>query len=193
MKKIHILVGIIMLFGFTGCTSVPRGNQVNIAPNTTVTLPSPASFGATTSVSQLITANWNGETHTLPVQLQISENSVVLVGFSSWGTRILTLSYSENEIEEDTLAGLNAVLPDGRQVLLNIMLTLWPIESWIPHLSPIGWQLIERDDNRVLFNANGETIAEIKYDEPLLAGKIPDTIRFEQLRQDYHITINTLK
>ncbi|WP_407331339.1 DUF3261 domain-containing protein [Enterovibrio sp. 27052020O] len=193
MKKTHIFLGLFLLLSLAGCAAVPEGNQVEIAPNTFVSLPSPADFGGTANVSQLITANWNGETNTLPVQLQISEKRVVLVGFSSWGTRILTLSYSGNKIEEDTLAGLGAVLPDGRQVLLNIMLTLWPAETWKPELNAIGWQMIERENHRTLLDRNGETVAEIQYDGPLLTGRIPSTIQFEQLRQHYQITINTLK
>ncbi len=75
----------------SACSLVPHQStpQVDIAEHTQVSLPTPASLGYQLSASQLITASWaiDGKTTSeqLPVQLQVTNNEVVLAGFSSWG------------------------------------------------------------------------------------------------------------
>lgn len=177
----------------SACAAVPNSNHVEIAPDKFVTLPAPSEFEGTVSVNQLITAKWSDSTQVLPVHLEISATDVVLVGFSSWGTRLLTLNYDGQTLETDNLTGLGAVLPDGKQVLMNLMLTLWPATSWQPHLSPIGWQLVDDATSRTLLDENGETVAKIQYDEPKVAGGVPADIQFEQVRQHYQIQIQTLE
>lgn len=84
----------------SACSLVPHQStpQVDIAENTQVNLPTPASLGYQLAASQLITASWviDGKptSEQLPVQLQVTSNEVVLAGFSSWGrecSRCLTM------------------------------------------------------------------------------------------------------
>lgn len=177
----------------TACAGLPDNNQVEIAPDRYVTLPAPSDFPASISVNQMITASWGNDSQVLPVHLEISPSDVVLVGFSSWGTRLLTLHYDGQKLDTDTLTGLGVVLPDGRQVLMNLMLTLWPAEAWEPHLAPIGWRLKDSGSTRTLLDENGETVAKIQYDGSKVSGVIPEQIQFEQLQQNYQITIQTLE
>lgn len=81
----------------SACSLVPHQStpQVDIAEHTQVSLPTPASLGYQLTASQLITASWaiDGKptSEQLPVQLQVTNNEVVLAGFSSWGTSTLTV------------------------------------------------------------------------------------------------------
>ena len=99
----------------SACSLVPHQStpQVDIAENTQVNLPTPASLGYQLAASQLITASWviDGKptSEQLPVQLQVTSNEVVLAGFSSWGTRVLSLSYDGEQIQTEVLNGLQAV------------------------------------------------------------------------------------
>ena len=97
-----------LLTVINGCASKPepQANQVNIAPDTYVTLPAPAALGQTLAASQLITAQWAEQSHQLPVQLQVDHQKVALAGFSSWGSRILSLTYEDQTIEASVLPGL---------------------------------------------------------------------------------------
>ncbi|WP_434358612.1 DUF3261 domain-containing protein [Parasalinivibrio latis] len=190
---IRVALNLVFSLLLSACASVPESNQVEIAQDRYITLPAPSEFEGRASVNQLITAKWDDSTQTLPVYLEITPSEIVLVGFSSWGTRVLTLHYDGEMLEADNLAGIGAVLPDGRQVLMNLMLTLWPLEAWEPHLAKIGWQLKDNGLARTLLNENGETVATIQYDEPVVSGVIPDHIQFEQRQQNYQITIQTLE
>ena len=38
------------------------------------------------------------QSNQLPIQLQITQDKLVLAGFSSWGTRLLSLTYQDNQL-----------------------------------------------------------------------------------------------
>lgn len=167
--------------------------QVQLADDIAVTLPLPEQLGYALTASQLINATWHTSSsqrsEQLPVQLQVNEKQVVLAGFSSWGTRILSLDYQAQSITTDVLAGLKGVLPQPEQVLFNLMITLWPSSAWEAPLNKVRWQLVDDEYSRAIFDSQGQKVIDIQYSsEEKLAGDI----RFHQLSDDYLITIKTL-
>ena len=72
------------------------------------------------------------------MQLQVTSNEVVLAGFSSWGTRVLSLSYGGEQIQTEVLNGLQGSLPQPEQVLFNLMITLWPSSAWEGSLNELN-------------------------------------------------------
>lgn len=195
VSSLLLFLGLFSLMGCVSLSHVDQKNkaiQVEVAPNTFVSLPTPAQLGKTLSLDQLISANWDGHAQVLPVHLEVLDREVLLIGFSSWGMRILTLSYTKDALTQDVLPGLGAVLPDGKEVLFNMMLALWPAKSWDAPLKAIGWKLIEGKSSRNLLDNKGTTVISIKYDAPLSDEKTPKTIVFDNLQKQYQITINTL-
>ncbi|WP_318498936.1 DUF3261 domain-containing protein [Photobacterium leiognathi] len=175
-----------------GCASKPmvQQNQVEIAPDTLVTLPTPAQLGYSLTASQLITATWQKQSHQLPVQLQVDPKRVALAGFSSWGTRILSLDYQEQHIDTYIMPGLGATLPDPKQVLFNIMITLWPMDAWQAPLEQVGWQLKQTHNHRQLIDSKGDIIADIDYKN---SDPLKGDITFINHQQHYTIGIKTLQ
>ncbi|WP_372881581.1 DUF3261 domain-containing protein [Psychromonas sp.] len=163
--------------------------QVEVSNGVFVDLPKPVQLQQTLSVSQLISAQWGQkQQHKLLVQLQVDDQQVVLAGFSSWGTRILSLNYADNQIQTYVMAGLVDTLPKPEQVLFNVMLSIWPVEAWTASFQPIGWRLLENDLQRVLINDHGQVVVEINYQKkPYLSG----LITFKHLLLDYQINIET--
>ncbi|MBD1572691.1 DUF3261 domain-containing protein [Vibrio sp. S17_S38] len=159
----------------TGCASLTSNDaettqaKVEIAKGVWVALPAPRDLGYSLSASQLISVSYQNTTKQLPTQLQVSDDKVVLAGFSSWGSRILSLEYANNQIDSHVMSGLGGVLPQPEQVLFNLMITLWPVEVWQPSLSKIGWALTEKNNDgsqgkhRQLSNDKGEVVADIHY------------------------------
>lgn len=184
------------LFALMGCESLSKETHnamtVEVAPKTYVSLPTPGQLGRNLSINQLISANWGGDIQSLPVHLEVLEEKVLLIGFSSWGTRILTLTYTKDALTQDVLPGLNAVLPKGKDVLFSMMLALWPAKSWEAPLKAIGWRLDEGATYRDLLDNNGRTVISIKYDNSLKQDNIPKKIVFEHMQKKYQITIKTL-
>lgn len=174
----------------SGCvTRPPRQNQVTLSPDVKITLPSPGALGYDLTAGQLITARWGDEVHHLPVQLEVEDGEVSMAGFSSWGSRILSLKYRGDELETEVLPGLNTGLPEPAQVLFNLMVTLWPLDAWSGPLRNIGWRLEQECLVRRLLDARGRLVSEITYAaENPFAGDIT----FHNFIPAYTITIVTL-
>ncbi|MFA0033632.1 DUF3261 domain-containing protein [Vibrio sp. 10N.261.49.A12] len=186
-----ILVGILM----SACSMVsqqPSGASVSIDQDTDLALPLPAELGYSLTASQLISATWENDTQQLPVQVEVTPGKVVLAGFSSWGTRILSLQYQNQVIDTQVLSGLGATLPQPEQVLFNLMLTLWPAEAWAQPLQGIGWHLVDTDKTRTVFDDNQQAIISIEYQAKVGEPKTSGEIVFKHLIQGYTITIQTL-
>ncbi|WP_038173296.1 DUF3261 domain-containing protein [Vibrio pacinii] len=196
MKTRYSVLVLILSLMLSACASEPQIStpQVEISRGTSVTLPTPRSLGLSLSASQLIEAKWTvgekSQTQQLPVQLQVSQDQLVLAGFSSWGTRILSLNYQQAGITSDVLPGLGSTLPAPEQVLFNLMITLWPSSAWEASLNEVRWQMIDNDYSRALFNNNGVKVIDIQYSNK---DKLNGTITFHHLIDNYTITIKTLQ
>ena len=194
MRQIRLTLPILLLM-LSGCSLVPNqaSTQVEISPNTFVTLPKPAQLGYQVTASQLISAHWQDDSgqhnQQLPVQLQVTDDKIVLAGFSSWGTRILSLNYQQDTIETSVLNGLENTLPKPEQILFNLMITLWPRNAWEAPLNKVKWQIIDDDNRRTLINELGETVIVIDYQHPFA---MKGDIRFHNQLLNYTITITTL-
>ncbi|MEZ8803108.1 DUF3261 domain-containing protein [Vibrio splendidus] len=185
------LVGVLL----SACSMVsqqPTGASVSINNDTELALPLPAELGYSLTASQLISATWETDTQQLPVQVEVTADKVVLAGFSSWGTRILSLQYQNQVINTQVLSGLGATLPQPEQVLFNLMLTLWPTEAWTQPLQTIGWHLVDTDNTRTVFDDDQQAIIRIEYQARANEPKLSGDIVFKHLIQGYTITIQTL-
>ncbi len=126
----RIFITMIFVTLLSACSLVPKQStpSVEIEKGVSVALPAPNDLGYHLTASQLITATWTAEgkerQEQLPVQLQVNSNDVTLAGFSSWGTRILSLNYNGEQINTEVLTGLDGTLPEPEQVLFNLMITL---------------------------------------------------------------------
>jgi hypothetical protein len=167
--------------------------QVEITPKQFVTLPQPEDLQQNINVSQLISAQWGEENkQQLLVQLQVDEQQVVLAGFSAWGVKLLSLTYygeqASNKIETNVMTSLAGTLPKPQQVLFNVMLSIWPQESWLSPLNAIGWKLQESDLQRLLIDQDDNVVVVIDYErKPFLTGKIT----FKHLLLNYTVIIET--
>ncbi len=185
------LVGV-MLSACSMVSQQPTGASVSINNDTELALPLPAELGYSLTASQLISATWETDMQQLPVQVEVTADKVVLAGFSSWGTRILSLQYQNQVIDTQVLSGLGATLPQPEQVLFNLMLTLWPTEAWTQPLQTIGWHLVDTDNTRTVFDDDQQAIIRIEYQAKANEPKLSGDIVFKHLIQGYTITIQTL-
>jgi hypothetical protein len=194
-NTIQITLGVVLGLLLSACSMVsqqPTGASVSLDNDTELALPLPSELGYSFTASQLINATWQDETQQLPVQVEVTADKVVLAGFSSWGTRILSLQYQNQVIDTQVLSGLGATLPQPEQVLFNLMLTLWPTEAWTQPLQNISWHLVDTDNSRTVFDENQQAIIEIDYQSEPGTHKTTGNIVFKHLIQGYTITIQTL-
>lgn len=187
-----IVLGVVL----SACSSTPQSTTptVVVAKQTQVNLPIPASLGYSLTTSQLIEAQWQNGAQTrseqLPVQLQVSQDKLVLAGFSSWGTRILSLTYQNDSISTDVMSGLGGVLPQPEQVLFNLMITLWPSSAWEAPLNKVRWRMIDENNSRAIFDSVGEKVIDIHYSNK---DRLVGEITFNHLIDNYTVKIKTLQ
>lgn len=167
---------------------------INVAPDIRLSLPKPSQLGYQVAASQLISVSWKTadqeQTQQLPVQLQIDRQQLVLAGFSSWGTRLLSLTYDNSGISTDVLSGLENTLPKPEQVLFNLMLTLWPKQAWDQPLKQIKWRLVDSKYQRRVLNKSGQEVIFISYEK---TNHLDGMIYFYSKLGDYNISIQTLE
>lgn len=186
------LLGVIV----SACSSTPQSTTpvVQITQQEQVNLPTPSDLGYSLTASQLIEATWNSDkqqrTEQLPVQLQVSGDKLVLAGFSSWGTRILSLNYQDDKITTEVLSGLGGVLPPPEQVLFNLMITLWPVSAWEAPLNKVRWRIIDNYNTRAIFDNSGKKVIDIQYSNK---DRLNGDIVFHHLIDNYTIKIKTLQ
>ncbi len=166
--------------------------RVEVSPKIWVNLPTPSQLGYTLTASQLVSVQYQHGEHQLPTQLQVKQQRLDLAGFSSWGARILSLSYQGNNIESQIMTGLSDTLPKPEQVLFYLMITLWPQDAWQDNLAAIDWQLIDSPDglSRELIDDSGSSIANIRYQN---RDPLQGDISFTHNQLDFTIQIKTLQ
>ncbi|MDD9195693.1 DUF3261 domain-containing protein [Aliivibrio sp. S3MY1] len=181
----------ILSFILMGCASKPikQPNQVEVAQGIFVTLPQPDEYGSDLSLSQLISVEFQGSKQQLPVQLQLTGNDLVLAGFASWGSRLLSLDYDGLTLDTYVMAGLTDTLPPPDQVLFNVMITLWPLQAWQSPLDSIDWTLTENGNHRVLRDDAGNLVLDATYDS--ISDKFSGDIILNSPNLGYVITIKT--
>ncbi|MCK6264373.1 DUF3261 domain-containing protein [Vibrio sp. ZSDE26] len=174
--------------------STPSSTQVEISPSVFVSLPTPSELGYSVTASQLISATWPSDSNSnqsqqLPVHLEVSEEHIALAGFSSWGTRILSLDYQHDHIETNVLNGLENTLPAPEQILFNLMITLWPISAWEGPLNQVEWKIADTEYQRTVYDTSGNSVIIIDYEN---SDPLTGLIEFEHLQLGYSISIQTL-
>ncbi|SQI44447.1 Protein of uncharacterised function (DUF3261) [Leminorella richardii] len=145
-----------------GCSLSQSGShpQAWLKPGARVALPAPV-LSAPLSQQQLLTATVDGKAQSLMVMLDADGQKITLAALSPIGIRLFKVTYDAEGIHTEQSVALGQ-LPPAEQVLSDIMMSYWPIADWAPNL-PKGWSLVERGDQRLLLDSQGETVSEILY------------------------------
>ena len=147
----------------TACSSVPKEKsaQAWLKPAVKVNLPTP-NLTPAIDEQQLLTVNFKNKQQSLLVLLNADDKHISVAGLSPLGIRLFRLIYNEQGIETEQ----NIVapeLPPANQVLLDIMLSHWPLDVWQQRL-PKGWSLKDQNNIRQLRDPKDEVIVEIHYE-----------------------------
>lgn len=169
-------VAALALLALAGCASappVPARLGLRLAPN---------ALGAAIDVQQHLTVERGVRTDDLDVALEAGPQQINMVGLA-FGQRVLSLSYDGKEITSWRHPMLPAQVRE-QDVLEDMQLTLWPIES-IAAALPSGWRVEDSGLRRTLY-LDGVVVATIDYSGmPRWSG----TVVLHNLRYDYRLTI----
>jgi uncharacterized protein DUF3261 len=144
----------------------------------------PAALGASVSLQQHLTVEQGGRVVEFDVALEVDDHEVNLVGLVL-GRRVLTLHYDGQTLD----TWRDPMVPPqlrGEDVLEDLQLTLWPVESIRGDL-PKGWRIEDNGPRRILL-WDGELVTLIFYSgEPRWSGEVV----LRNLRYHYKLTIQT--
>lgn len=144
----------------TSQRDLPAGSAW-LSPRVSVGLP-PLHNMPSIQLQQLLTARYADQEHSLIALLEVNEKSLVLMGLSTLGIRLFSFTYDEKGVEAKVYVTTVQESLAPEQVLLDIMLAYSPIEAW-QEVLPIGWRLVDEQNKRMLFDAQGELVTEIFY------------------------------
>ena len=107
-----------------GCAGTPAGSDSACKGPTSLDL-APASLGYSLSLSQVVTGEYGGDSHSMRFEVEITRKRVVMVGLSLSGVRLFTLKQEAAGLELDTLSGKGPAF-DPCYILSDVQLTYWP-------------------------------------------------------------------
>lgn len=182
-----VLALLILMLG--GCAiNSPSGTepQAWLKRGVQVKLPAPL-LDKPVSQQQLLTANVNGKQQSLLVLLNADGKSLQLAGLSPLGIRLFKVVYDQTGIHTGQAIKIEG-LPPANQVLADIMLSYWPVQSWQP-LLPAGWTFDEQPLRRTLLDNEGHAITRIDY---VTQGGTRQPVSITQMAFHYQITIQNV-
>lgn len=182
-----VLALLILMLG--GCAiNSPSGTepQAWLKRGVQVKLPAPL-LDKPVSQQQLLTATVNGKQQSLLVLLNADGKSLQLAGLSPLGIRLFKVVYDQTGIHTEQAIKMEG-LPPANQVLADIMLSYWPVQSWQP-LLPAGWTFDEQPLRRTLLDNEGHAITRIDY---VTQGGTRQPVSITQMAFHYQITIQNV-
>lgn len=176
----------------SACASPPTAvpdNRAFLTQETRLVLPAPT-LAQPLYRQQLLSARTQGGEHQLLTVLEADGRQLTLVGLTPSGIRLFRVSYDGEAIRTEQLSSLlgGTTLPPVAQVLADVMLSYWPIQSWQPQL-PRGWQLKDEGMVRRLRDPKGTLVSEIFYQD--IAGE-REPVRLVQHAFDYQLQMEKL-
>jgi len=182
-----VLALLILMLG--GCAiNSPSGTepQAWLKRGVQVKLPAPL-LDKPVSQQQLLTATVNGKQQSLLVLLNADGKSLQLAGLSPLGIRLFKVVYDQTGIHTGQAIKIEG-LPPANQVLADIMLSYWPVQSWQP-LLPAGWTFDEQPLRRTLLDNEGHAVTRIDY---VAQGGTRQPVSITQMAFHYQITIQNV-
>ncbi|CAM2921965.1 DUF3261 domain-containing protein [Moritella viscosa] len=173
----------------TGCISMPQSHLVTMAPNVTLQLTAPPEVLQMQAKTQLIEAQFNGETQSLLAQVEFTETQIKLVAMTPSGIPLFDVLWSVNDE-----AVINQYVPvpglDISYVIADLQWVNWPLAqlqsatngSFREEFSNHEGQ-ISTDWTRIL-TQNGLVILTVE--------KFDNRYILKHLLRDYQITITEL-
>ncbi|WP_413111568.1 DUF3261 domain-containing protein [Thaumasiovibrio sp. DFM-14] len=155
VQLLRIVISSMLLIGCSTSSTVHQTRPSH-------SLPTPASLGYALNAQQLMTVDVGDKAQRIVMALEVDQQQLVLAGFSSFGLPLFQISWDgitlNNTLHIEGIDGL----PDAKQVLLDIMLVLWPRESLQTWLNDTATTMTENKAARQI-ERNGEVMLEIRY------------------------------
>jgi hypothetical protein len=177
-----------------GCRSPAlRVTDIPVAKDASFDLLPPSALGQAVSLEQIVDARYGDRSFSFHCLLEVDAQRLVLVGMTPFNTRAFTLELTDEEFTVDIAPG--AQLPaEPSRILADLQLALWPDIVGLRGLEP---RVVQNDRGEVqrVFLRGGEPVIQVTYDLEATSSDWPwvGTLVFEQLEQQYTLTVKTVR
>jgi len=179
----------------TGCISLPQSHLVTMAPNVTLQLTAPPKTLQMQAKTQLIEAQFNGETQSLLAQVEFTESQIKLVAMTPSGIPLFDVLWSVNE---DAVINQYVPVPglDISYVIADLQWVNWPLaqlqSATNGTLTEMAKAMTEKTKTETSNTA--DWIRTLTQDEQVILTieKFDNRYILKHLLRDYQITITEL-
>jgi hypothetical protein len=175
-----------------GCAaSPPLGpNETRIAPGIVFAIPGPEALGQSLAATQLITAHVRGTTLGFESHIEITKQTIDLVGLDPFGRRALTIHWRDGVISSETAPWLpDRIRPAN--ILADMAITYWPEDAVQAGLSASGAMLEAAPGHRRIVS-EGRTVISIDY-EGAEALQGTGTVHYRNEALEYDLDIQSVR
>ena len=155
MRKTTSLALTLML---CACTTMPvdeapHFDVVQIAPDVSLTMPSPSDLDRTVEATQLVTAHYGNQTFAFEAHINATPERFLLVGLDLMGRKLMTIDWTKDKISYETASWVPAQL-HPENILADIVLLYWPDRAVNNALAKSSGKLISNADHRTIMSGN---------------------------------------
>ncbi|GIC81078.1 DUF3261 domain-containing protein [Moritella sp. F3] len=119
---------VLTMLVLTGCISMPQSHLVTMAPNVTLQLTAPPKALQMQGKTQLIEAEFDGDTQSLLAQVEFTETQIKLVAMTPSGIPLFDVLWS---VEDDAVINQYVPVPglDISYVIADLQWVNWPFSQ----------------------------------------------------------------
>ena len=161
------LLGIALVMFLSACASVPADmpqqplSSVQIAPNLSLTMPSPADLGRSVEASQLVTAHYGDQSFAFEARISATPQLFRLVGFDLMGRKLITVNWTPDHISFEKAPWVPDQLR-AENILADIVLLYWPDAAVRKSLTASNGKLATHGTTRTI-SLNGTPVWQATY------------------------------
>lgn len=147
----------VLVLALAGCAGGPAGHRTAAFP-----VLSPATLGAPRAALQLLHVAAGTQEFALQCVVQATPDALTVVGLGPLGERWFSLRHDGQHVDFKSAAQAPAAL-DGRRLLADLQLALWPLPALQQAVAGSAWQVSEPAAGTRRLRRDGRLVAEVHH------------------------------
>ena len=169
--------------------NVATYNVVQIAPNVSLFMPSPADLGHSVEATQLVTAHYGDQTFAFEAHINATPERFLLIGLDLMGRKLMTIDWTKDKISYATAPWVPAQLrPEN--ILADIVLLYWPDSVVKTALAKSSGKLVTASGVRTIMSGNKQ-IWQATYESKPKDDPWSGQLHYHNLAWGYDFTVQS--
>lgn len=189
-----------LLILLSGCATPPTAENprqtnissaIRIAPEVVLQLPDPAELGRPVEASQLVTADYGGQSYAFTARISATPEHFLMVGLDLIGRKLLTIDWQKDGITYEKAKWLPAQL-QPENILADIVLLYWPDQAVRHALSGSAVQLLVNENGRAIL-AGEQKVWQADYQAKTENNRWSGKLHYRNLALDYEFSVQSVE